>query len=95
MIDPIAPSARPQGLSVERRDELRAAAERLEASFLTEMLKEAGLGAREGAFGGGIGEDQFMSLMRAEHADLIVEQGGIGLAETLFKSLVQREERNA
>lgn len=70
---------------------LRRVAEELEATFLSEMLKSAGLGETRTAFGGGAGEDQFASLMRDEQARQMVKAGGIGLAETLFQSLKERE----
>ncbi|WOI56205.1 rod-binding protein [Palleronia sp. LCG004] len=95
MIDTISSASIRPAPSAARIEELRDVAERLEASFLSEMLKEAGLGALESEFGGGVGEDQFMSFMRDEHARQVVESGGIGLAETLFQSLLKRETRNA
>lgn len=67
--------------------QMRDAAKALEATFLDEMLKSAGLGAMEGAFGGGIGEEQFASFLRASQADAMVEAGGIGLAEQILRSL--------
>jgi Rod binding domain-containing protein len=75
-----------------RRAELRARAEDLEAAFLAEMLGHAGLGAMEGAFGGGIGEAQFDSFLRREQAAALVRAGGIGLAETIFTALVARDD---
>ena len=66
---------------------LREAAERLEASFMAEMLKSAGLGKTSGAFGGGAGEDQFASFLVDQYAIKMVEAGGIGLTESLFQSL--------
>ncbi|MEM6609217.1 MAG: rod-binding protein [Pseudomonadota bacterium] len=74
--------------------QLRAAAEELEAAFLSEMLKQARFGEARGAFGGGIGEDQFASFLRDEHARAIVSGGGIGLAQTIFEALVARSEGN-
>ncbi|MGG7566967.1 rod-binding protein [Rhodovulum sp. DZ06] len=68
-------------------EELRAAAEAFEAQFLTEMLGHAGLGAPRSAFGGGPGEEAFASLLVREHARLLVERGGIGLAERLFEAM--------
>lgn len=59
----------------------------LEAAFLTEMLKSAGFGEARKSFGGGAGEDQFASFLRAEHAKAMVDRGGIGLAESLFNAL--------
>ena len=70
--------------------DLRALARALEASFLEEMLKHAGLGEARGAFGGGVGESQVASLLRAEQARALVERGGIGLSESLFRALVAR-----
>ncbi len=54
MIGPIATGPRP----VDRDAALHAAAEKLEAAFLAEMLKSAGLGKTSDSFGGGaeIGE---------------------------------------
>lgn len=69
---------------------LRKVAEELEASFLAEMLKHAGFGEDRSAFGGGVGEAQFASFLRAEHARALVERGGIGLSQSLFEALVAR-----
>ncbi len=66
---------------------LRKAAIDLEASFLSEMLKAAGLGKSPEAFGGGAGEEQFASLLVNEQAHAIAEAGGIGLAESIYNSL--------
>lgn len=69
---------------------LRAAAVELEAAFLTEMLKAAGFGESRGAFGGGTGEEQFSSFLRREHAMSLAENGGIGLAESIYEALKER-----
>lgn len=73
----------------ERR--LWTAAEDLEATFLAEMLKSAGLGATDGPFSGGVGEEQFSSIMVREQAGQIVRAGGIGLAEVFFQSLLETQ----
>lgn len=77
-----------------RRSELRAAAAELEATFLAEMLKSAGLGKTRDSFGGGAGEDQFASLLVTEQARQIARSGGIGLAETLFNALLEADHDN-
>lgn len=69
-------------------------AKALEASFLSEMLGHAGLGAVPEGFGGGIGEDQFASFLRAEQAKAMVAKGGIGLAQQIFESLQNRGMNN-
>lgn len=89
MADSILPAAlRPQPPAPPPADAgLRDAALRLESLFLAEMLKSAGLGAPPGPFGGGTGEAQFASFLVDAQAREIVRAGGIGLAETLFRTL--------
>jgi len=69
---------------------IRDAAERLEASFLSEMLKSAGLGAQAHSFGGGVGEAQFASFHREMLAHEMVRAGGIGLADIFAATLRER-----
>lgn len=83
---PAQPSARP---GPERQ--LMEKSKELEAAFLAEMLSFAGLGAAEGSFAGGVGEEQFASFLRAEQARLMVDRGGIGLAEQIFQSLLEKQ----
>ncbi len=66
---------------------MHKAATALEASFLAEMLKQAGVGESPEAFGGGVGEEQFASFLREEQAKLMANAGGIGLAETIFEAM--------
>ncbi len=76
-------------------DPLRKAAIDLEASFLTEMLKSAGLGkSREGFGSGGAGEDQFSSFLVRAQAEQIAKAGGIGLAESLYHALKETQNDN-
>ncbi len=69
---------------------LREVTRALEASFLAEMLRSAGLGKTPESFGGGAGEDQFSSLLVQAQAEEMVKRGGIGLAETLFHALKEQ-----
>ncbi|GAA0290561.1 rod-binding protein [Rhodovulum strictum] len=71
---------------------LREAAQKLEAQFLAEMLKHAGLGESQGAFTGGAGEAQFASFLREAQAGEMARAGGIGLAERLFEALKERAD---
>ena len=79
------------GLATPADRALWAMAQELEATFLSEMLKDTGLGEAEGSFSGGIGEEQFGSFLRDEQARLMVGRGGIGLAEQIFRSLTAGE----
>ena len=74
---------------------LMAVARELEASFLAEMLKSAGVGEPRETFGGGAGEDQFSSFLVQEYAKATVHAGGIGLAESLYHSLLRTKETQA
>lgn len=90
---PISPAKIPPPLQFQnttQNAELFDAAKKLEASFLAEMLKSAGLGAQGGSFGGGIGEEQFTSFLREAQAEAMVDAGGIGLAESLFQAMRAR-----
>lgn len=71
---------------------LRKAASELEAAFLAEMLKAAGLGQSRSAYGGGAGEDQFAGLLVRVQAEELARTGGIGLAESLFHALKEHED---
>lgn len=65
----------------------RETAQKLEASFLAEMLKSAGLGKSDG-FAGGIGEEQFASFQTQALADEMVKAGGLGLADTFYQAIL-------
>jgi len=78
--------------TLEPRDrQLWVAAMKLESSFLAEMLKSAGLGEMPSDFGGGAGEEQFQSLMLHAQAEQMVKRGGVGLTQSIFESLKERD----
>lgn len=85
----IPPKAPPLNADVSAA---RKAAQKLEASFLAEMLKGAGFGVQRNGFSGGVGEDQFASFHRQAVADEIAKTGGLGLAEHFFNAMM--ESRN-
>jgi Rod binding domain-containing protein len=90
---PVLPPPRPtQQLPefVQADAKLREAAQMLEATFLSEMLKSAGVGTPRDTFGGGHGEEQFASFLRNAQAEEMVKAGGIGLAEALFEAMKVR-----
>lgn len=58
-------------------------ADGLEKAFLTEMLKYAGPKPIEGSFGGGIGEDQFSSMLTETYAQALAERIDLGFAGKL------------
>lgn len=74
--------------------QLREAAIQLEARFLAEMLKSAGLSETRSEFGGSTGEDQFSSFLVQEQTLQMARAGGIGLAESIFDALKERGNGN-
>lgn len=87
----VVPPANPADLTV-RDEKLRRVAEDLESAFLAEMLRHAGAGTARETMGGGIGEEQMSSFLTDLHAQEIARNGGLGLAETIFRSLAERAD---
>ncbi len=85
-IPPIQPLTNPP----DRHAALREAAQSLEASFLSEMLKSVRFGEQENSLSGSAGEDHFASFHRDALAREMVRSGGIGLAEVILKSLMEK-----
>ena len=88
----VTPLPKPALPGPGRSEVLQAKAEDLEAVFLAEMLAHAGMGEQQGAFSGAEGEAQFTSFLRQEQARAIVQSGGIGLAESIFNSMLRAED---
>ena len=53
----------------------------LEQLFLEEMLKYCGPKSNTGAFGGGIGEDQFSSFLIQEQAAALADRMDLGFSK--------------
>lgn len=59
----------------------RPPSEQLEQLFLEEMLKYCGPKSNTGAFGGGIGEDQFSSFLIQEQAAALAGRMDLGFGK--------------
>jgi len=77
----------PQNAGPPTGQALERAARAFEATFIAEMLKHSGAGKAPDSFGGGIGEEQFASLLREAQAREMAKAGGIGLAEFIVAAL--------
>lgn len=75
------------GVPSVQHQQLWKAAQAIEASFLSEMLKSTGLSNAPESFGGGIGEEQFSSLLVNEYGQTLAKTRGIGIAEAVFRTL--------
>jgi Rod binding domain-containing protein len=69
--------------------ELRAAAKAFESVYLAEMLTHMGVAREPETFGGGFGAEAFQSLLNEAYAEGIVERGGTGIAERVYRQLRQ------
>ncbi|WP_281859674.1 rod-binding protein [Litoreibacter halocynthiae] len=87
-------STSPSTLGVPFRDnnesQRQETSKNLEIAFVTEMLSFVGMKELSSEFGGGAGEEQFQSFLREQHARLIVDKGGLGLAEQFFNSMAEK-----
>lgn len=81
----------PQPPGPDRQSQLQDASVRLEAAFLSVMLKSAGLGDAMGGPGAGTGQDHYGALLADLQATELARGGGIGLAEQIFDALMERE----
>lgn len=70
----------------DRELELRQSAKEFESVFVAEMLRHAGL---DSALSGdsGLGGEAFSSLLIDRYAEEIVEKGGFGFAEQIYRQL--------
>lgn len=82
----------PQGTSDPKK--ARAAAESFEAFFIGQYLEHMFAGIRtDGMFGGGQGENVYRSMMMQEYGKSLAANGGLGIADTVYQSILQLQEQ--
>lgn len=70
----------------------RAAAESFESVFLFEVMQSMYADIKPGAFGGGNDENLYRSMMNEEVAKSISRQGGIGIADSIYREIMRQQE---
>ncbi|MBC7187800.1 MAG: transglycosylase SLT domain-containing protein [Calditrichaeota bacterium] len=76
--------------STAEQRRLRQACQEFESLFLAHLLKTMReSSSEEGLFGEGLGGDIYQSLFETEVARKMAQAGGVGLADLLYRSLVQ------
>lgn len=71
----------------------RAAAEDLEAVFLSQMLAPMFQSLKtDDLFGGGPGEDIYRSMLVEEYGKAIARTGGIGIADAVQREILRLQE---
>ena len=48
----------------------------------------------DGPFGGGHGEEVFRSMMNEQYAQSMVQAGGIGLADNIYREIIRLQEQS-
>ncbi len=86
-----APPALPRRADAGK-DALQKAAVDLEAGFLAEMLKSAGIARMGTGFDGQGPESEFATFLTRAYANEIARSGGVGLAEAFYSSLRERAD---
>ena len=73
---------------------LRKQATDLEGVFLNTLMKEmfSSIKTDAGDFGGGFGEETWRGMQAEQLADIVAQQGGIGLADHLMPTLLSMQE---
>ncbi|NVK35524.1 MAG: rod-binding protein [Rhodobacteraceae bacterium] len=82
-----------KGLDHSNKSAVKKAAVEFEASFLKNMMEHMFTGLDEGGtWGSGEGAEAWRGLLIDEYAKTISESGGIGLAQTVERQLLQLQE---
>lgn len=79
-----------ESLSAEREAEIRDIAQQFEAVFVRQMLDHAGFAEAFGATDEGL-SGNFSTFLLEQVADDLVEKGGFGFAEQVYRQLSQLE----
>lgn len=74
------------------RDAVRAAAEKFEGQFLSQMLNHMMKDIGGGMFNGGQAEQIWRDIYVQEVGEVISKRGGIGVADTIERQLIQLQE---
>ena len=74
-------------------EQIRKAAEDFEAFFISQFVEEMFSGiSTGGAFGGGNAEGIYRSLMSQEYGKSIAANGGLGIADSVQKAMIEIQE---
>ena len=73
-----------------KASELKKASRDFEAAFLAEALGHMGFDGSNGV----AGATEFSSMLNRAYAERLVDQGGVGLSENIFRALASRAEGN-
>ena len=82
--------------NMSRNDRLRAQAQDFEVQFVNSMFQQMYAGVEgDGPFGNSTGVGPWRSFLTEEYAKNFVKRGGIGIADSVYKSLLTLQEARA
>lgn len=73
-------------------EKTRGTAKDFEALFLNSMIQQMFAGVGEGPFGGGHAAGVWRSFLTDEYAKAFAKNGGIGIADQVYQSLLALQE---
>ena len=79
-------------VSPQAQAKAKATATDFEAMFLNSMLQPMFNGVNEGPFSGGQGASVWRSFLTDEYSKIIVKNGGVGIADHVYRSLLAQQE---
>lgn len=79
---------------VSTPEQARAVGEKFESMFLSQMLNQmfTGVDPKGGLFGGGQAEAMFRPMLMDEYAKMLVDRGGLGLADQVAAQVIKSQE---
>ena len=79
--------------NIDSPSALRTVAEKMEGLFISQMINHMFKGIKtDGLTGGGNGEAMFRDLLVQEYGNAISKSSGIGLADSIERQLLERQE---
>ena len=79
--------------NIDSPSALRKVAEEMEGLFISQMINHMFKGIKtDGLTGGGNGEAMFRDLLVQEYGNAISKSSGIGLADSIERQLLERQE---
>ena len=79
--------------NIDTPSALRKVAEEMEGLFISQMINHMFKGIKtDGLTGGGNGEAMFRDLLVQEYGNAISKSSGIGLADSIERQLLERQE---
>ena len=90
-----SPAVTATGVSPAVAARARASAQDFEAVFLNSMFSQMFTHVNEGPFNGGQAASTWRSFLTDEYAKNFAKNGGIGIADSVYKELIALQETKA